>query len=143
MTPTISTDTNKMPNGYEKNTKRAVKALRITGALGLVVALSGCLALPPAIQLASLAIDGISYMQTGKSVSDHALSAVTNKDCAMLRALDDVNNVCTENNAIDMDISVASGEGDINTLRKQEMEQLSEAWLISDLESDEKISSFK
>ena len=143
MTPTISTDTNEMPKGYKKNTRRAVKALRITGALGLVVALSGCLALPPALQLASLAIDGISYMQTGKSVSDHALSAITNKDCAMLRALDDVNSVCTEHDAIDMDISVASGEGDINTLRKQEMEQLSEAWLISDLESDEKISSFK
>ena len=143
MTPTISTDTNEMPKGYKKNTRRAVKALRITGALGLVVALSGCLALPPALQLASLAIDGISYMQTGKSVSDHALSAITNKDCAMLRALDDVDSVCTEHDAIDMDISVASGEGDINTLRKQEMEQLSEAWLISDLESDEKISSFK
>lgn len=143
MTPAISTDTNEIPKGYKKNTRRAVKALRATGAMGLVVALSGCLALPPALQLASLAIDGISYMQTGKSVSDHALSAITNKDCAMLRALDDVNSVCTEYNAIDMDISVASGEGDINTLRKQEMEQLSEAWLISDLESDEKISSFK
>ncbi|MCK5546077.1 MAG: hypothetical protein KAI27_01805 [Rhodospirillaceae bacterium] len=117
--------------------------LRITGALGVVVALSGCLALPPAIQLASLAIDGISYMQTGKSISDHALSAVTNKDCAMLRALDNINNVCTENGVSDLDISVASGEGDINALRKQEMEQLSEAWLISDMESDEEISSFK
>ncbi len=139
MTPTVSTDTNKIPKGVKKNTKQVAKALRITSALGMVVALSGCLALPPALQLASLAIDGISYMQTGKSISDHALSAVTNKDCAMLRALDNVNDVCTEN----LDISVASGEGDIDALRKQEMEQLSEAWLISDLESDEEISSFK
>ncbi|MCK5546928.1 MAG: hypothetical protein KAI27_06105, partial [Rhodospirillaceae bacterium] len=83
MTPTVSTDTNKIPKGVKKNTKQVAKALRITSALGMVVALSGCLALPPALQLASLAIDGISYMQTGKSISDHALSAVTNKDCAM------------------------------------------------------------
>ena len=135
MTPTAKT----AHKSTRKNTWRPAKVLRAAGALGMVVALSGCLALPPAIQLASLAIDGISYMQTGKSMSDHALSAVTNKDCAMLRALDNINDVCTEN----LDISVASGEGDINALRKQEMEQLSEAWLISDLESDEEISSFR
>ena len=139
MTPTAKTAHKRA----QRNTWRPAKVLRITGALGVVVALSGCLALPPAIQLASLAIDGISYMQTGKSISDHALSAVTNKDCAMLRALDNINNVCTENGVSDLDISVASGEGDINALRKQEMEQLSEAWLISDMESDEEISSFK
>ncbi len=45
---------------------------------------SGC-ALPVPLQLASWAISGISYATTGKSISDHAVSAVTEKDCAVHR----------------------------------------------------------
>ncbi|MDH5188197.1 MAG: hypothetical protein OEW37_04490 [Rhodospirillaceae bacterium] len=118
---------------------KPAKALRITSALGLVVALSGCLALPPAIQFASLALDGFSYMSTGKSVSDHAISAFTNKDCAMHRALDDVNGVCINGAMPDLDISVASGEVDINMVRKQQMKQTSEIWLTSNLESSQEM----
>ena len=44
-------------------------------------------ALPASFSIASLAIDGISYATSGKSVSDHAISAVANEDCAMWRAL--------------------------------------------------------
>ena len=44
-------------------------------------------ALPASFSIASLAIDGISYATSGKSVSDHALSAVANEDCAIWRAL--------------------------------------------------------
>ena len=47
---------------------------------------AGC-ALPPALTLASFAADGISYVATGKSTTDHALSALAQEDCAMLRAL--------------------------------------------------------
>lgn len=127
------------------------KAMRIAGALGLAVSLSGCLvALPPALQVASLALDGLSYISTGKSVSDHALSAVAQKDCAILRALDDINGICTENiNNMDLDISVANGNSHINSVRRAEMKQLSEAWLTEDFDSwasgnsDQKISRFK
>lgn len=45
---------------------------------------SGC-ALPSAIAIASYAATGISYLASGKSVSDHALSAMADRDCAMFR----------------------------------------------------------
>jgi len=53
----------------------------------LVMTLTGC-GLPPVITVASTVADGFSYMVSGKSVSDHALSATTAQDCAMLRLLD-------------------------------------------------------
>ena len=59
--------------------------------------LSGCIVtLPPAIQAASFALDGISFATTGKTVSDHALSAVTEKDCAITRALNGAE-ICSDN----------------------------------------------
>lgn len=69
--------------------RSALRTLTRVGVLGaLAFQLSGCLvALPPAIQLASFAADGISYATTGKSVTDHAISAVTERDCAMTRVL--------------------------------------------------------
>ncbi len=48
--------------------------------------LAGC-ALPPAVTWASLATDGVSYIATGKSTTDHAISAIADEDCALLRAL--------------------------------------------------------
>ena len=46
--------------------------------------LGGC-AMPPVVTLASLAADGVSYVTTGKSVSDHGISAATSHDCALMR----------------------------------------------------------
>lgn len=72
------------------------KAFKLSALAGLGMSLSGCIvALPPAIQLASLALDGISYVSTGKSVTDHAISAVTAKDCAMIRSLKG-ENICDD-----------------------------------------------
>lgn len=71
-------------------------ALRIAVLAVAAPILSGCIvALPPAVQAASLALDGISFAATGKTVSDHALSAVTEQDCAMSRALSG-ENICTQ-----------------------------------------------
>lgn len=69
--------------------RSALRTLARVSVLGaLAFQLSGCLvALPPAIQLASFAADGISYATTGKSVTDHAISAVAERDCAMGRVL--------------------------------------------------------
>ena len=53
----------------------------------LAVSLSGC-AIPPIISVASLALDFASYGSTGKTVADHGLSAVLQKDCALLRGLE-------------------------------------------------------
>jgi cell division protein FtsN len=50
------------------------------------VVLSAC-ALPVPFQIASWAIDGISFIATDKSIADHGLSLVAQKDCAMWRGL--------------------------------------------------------
>lgn len=49
----------------------------------LPFALGGCLPLP--ITIASTAFSGISYLTTGKSTSDHVLSATMEQDCALTR----------------------------------------------------------
>ncbi len=51
-----------------------------------ILFLGGC-ALPVPIQIASWALDGISYLATEKSVADHGLSMVAQQDCAVLRGL--------------------------------------------------------
>jgi len=48
--------------------------------------LSGC-GIPPAISIASYIINGVSYAATGKSISDHGISAVAGRDCATWRVL--------------------------------------------------------
>lgn len=53
-------------------------------ALLLPLFLAGC-ALPPVISVASLALSGASYATTGKSTSDHAISAFVGEDCALHR----------------------------------------------------------
>src|SRR5256885_12262057 len=50
-------------------------------------ALLGACALPPAVMIASYAADGVSYIATGKSVSDHGISEVTGRDCAVWRII--------------------------------------------------------
>ena len=69
------------------------KVLGVFGCLGL----AGCVA-PPIITYASVALDGVSFVATGKSVGDHALSAAVDEDCALLRAVTerDVRAVCRE-----------------------------------------------
>jgi hypothetical protein len=54
--------------------------------VGLSLLLTGC-GLPPAIVAFSYAMDGVSYASSGKSVTDHALSAAIEQDCAMFRAI--------------------------------------------------------
>ncbi len=55
----------------------------------LVVAslLSGC-TLPLAVTVTSYALDTASYLVSGKSVTDHGISLVLDRDCAMLRVLE-------------------------------------------------------
>ena len=63
--------------------------MRIPGlALLSALFLAGC-AIPPAVTVVSLVADGISYAATGKSTTDHAISAVARQDCALLRAVQD------------------------------------------------------
>jgi SPOR domain len=52
----------------------------------LPLLVSGC-ALPAGVVIASYAADGVSYVATGKSVTDHGLSIATGHDCALLRPI--------------------------------------------------------
>jgi cell division septation protein DedD len=54
---------------------------------------NGC-ALPAGVVIASYAADGVSYVATGKSVTDHGLSAATGHDCALLRPLLKQKSIC-------------------------------------------------
>jgi len=59
----------------------------------LTVLLSGC-GLPTAVTVASLMASGVSYVSTGKSVTDHGISMVLQKDCALLRGFE--GDICLE-----------------------------------------------
>ncbi len=52
-----------------------------------VIVLSGC-GLPPIVTYTSYMADIFSYLTTKKSVTDHGISFVLEKDCALLRVLD-------------------------------------------------------
>lgn len=47
----------------------------------------GACAVPLPLQLASWAADGLSYLMTSKSLTDHGLSAAFGQDCAVHRAV--------------------------------------------------------
>ena len=51
------------------------------------ISLSGC-GLPTVVTYTSYMADIFSYLTTEKSVTDHGISVVLQKDCALLRALD-------------------------------------------------------
>ncbi len=51
------------------------------------ISLSGC-GLPPIVTYISYAADVVSFLATKKSVTDHGISMVLQKDCALLRVLD-------------------------------------------------------
>ncbi len=54
--------------------------------LAAMMALSGC-GLPPAVAIASYALDGALLAATGKTSNDHALSVALQQDCSMLRVV--------------------------------------------------------
>lgn len=56
---------------------------------------TGC-AIPVPLQIASWALDGISYVATKKSMSDHGISLVMSQDCALWRGFTE-GEICREN----------------------------------------------
>jgi hypothetical protein len=83
--------------------------MRTTIIIGVIVLLAGCVAIPPAISIASWAVNGASLMISGKSVSDHAISAVLDQDCAMWRILKG-DPICVDYPAEDGSVMVAELE---------------------------------
>lgn len=81
-----------------------------TVALCGVFLVSGC-ALPPAIAIASYAATGISYLTSGKSVSDHVFSAMVEQDCALLRVVMGEDICRAQGDQPEDGVVVASAEG--------------------------------
>lgn len=66
------------------NTRRGARV----GAVALIaLAVSACGTIPTPLSVVSYAADGISYAVSGKALTDHALSAVLEEDCALARAV--------------------------------------------------------
>ncbi len=61
--------------------------------------LSGC-GLPPIVTYTSYMADIFSYLTTKKSVTDHGVSFVLQKDCALLRVLDGP--ICVEETEVEI-----------------------------------------
>ena len=86
-----------MPGGENNNNKPGCEAMKRLTILGTSALLLGGCALPVPIQVASWALDGISYLTTEKSVADHGLSILAQKDCSVLRGLLDDGEICRDN----------------------------------------------
>ena len=75
------TTTNARPSRAPRKTHPMTPRL---GVVLLPLFVAGC-GLPPAVTIASLAIDALSLAVSEKTVADHALSQIAQKDCAMWR----------------------------------------------------------
>jgi len=83
-------------------------AFRKVGAaltLAAPLVLGGCV-VPPALTVASYVADGISYLASGKSLEDHALSTVVDEDCALHRVIT-AEPICSDDKAPDATQDVA------------------------------------
>ena len=76
--------------------------MRIILSIGILLLVSGCAfwpfgLLPSWSWMASTGADVISYASTGKSTTDHAISAIQNEDCALYRIIKD-EKICHKSN---------------------------------------------
>src|SRR5258708_1977380 len=72
-----------------------VASLRMAAIASATALLAGCGIVPPLVSVASYALDGLSLVASGKSLSDHALSAAARRDCAMWRIFS-TGQICVE-----------------------------------------------
>lgn len=61
--------------------------MRLMVGLAVPLLVSGCAFVPPQLALLGYAADGVSYAASGKSTTDHALSAALERDCRVLRVV--------------------------------------------------------
>ena len=66
--------------------------------LACALLLGGC-ALPVPLQIASWAVDGLIFITTEKTVSDHGISLALQRDCAMLRVITE-GDLCRESDPV-------------------------------------------
>jgi hypothetical protein len=66
------------------------------------VLLAGCVGLPQQVSMVNQAISGLSLVVTGKTNTDHLLSAATERDCSLFRAIEG-QPVCRDKKVRDLD----------------------------------------
>ena len=73
------------------------RVIGIVSTIFLSIFVAGC-AVPVSVTVASWAIDGVSYITTSKSLTDHGISFVSGQDCALHRIVTemDVQALCQE-----------------------------------------------
>ena len=78
-----------------------VRKAAAVGLLSIAFGLSGCV-LPPAVTVASFAVDVGSLFATGKTAGDHAISYVVEEDCRIWRGVveADIDAVCLKGEEI-------------------------------------------
>ena len=75
------------------------KACRLAGAVAAPLLIAGC-GMPIGIQIASFLADTVSVITTDKTLTDHGISSVTQKDCSLWRSVEGTD-ICREpNNSI-------------------------------------------
>jgi len=85
--------------------------LGLTTALASFTLVGGC-ALPVGVQVASWVADGISYVATNKSLTDHGISFMFGADCALHRLITEDGNICSpEDDAITTIVDVEGAGG--------------------------------
>lgn len=90
--------------------------------LAFCLSLTACVA-PPAITMASFALSGVSFMQTGKTLPDHALSSVAQRDCKIIRATRG-ELICQAEAALNLDQSISFVAVPAGTARPEEIAAL-------------------
>ncbi len=80
------TNKNHVPTRALGTTRFMHTSIRIAGVTLAPLLLAGC-GMPIGIQIASLFADGISVLTTDKTLTDHGISAVAEKDCALWRGV--------------------------------------------------------
>ena len=86
--------------------------------LALPLFISGCF-LPVNMTIASLVVNGLSMAATGKGTADHALSAISNRDCNMLRMAKS-EAICRENGSPRFASEKVAYEGELRTGTKED-----------------------
>jgi len=76
--------------------------------LGATLLLAGC-GLPPTLQVASYLFDGISYLASDKSLTDHAISVAMNEDCALFRVVRD-RRICVDDKSLPTATALEKGD---------------------------------
>ena len=83
-------------------------ARRGTALILCSVLLAAC-ALPMPVRIASWALDGIAYLTTEKSVTDHGISLVAQQDCALWRGFMG-EQICQSDDGTAIAVAVAEGQ---------------------------------